>query len=138
MVQALLSVQAAVFAVFTQPLAALHESSVHTLLSLQFTWPPMHEPPEHTSEAVQSLPSLHVVPSAWFGFEHTPVDALHTPATWHWSSTAHTVAVPLQMPAALHLSTFVQGLPSLHIVPVLFVGVEQAPLAGLQLPAVWH
>ncbi len=34
---------------------------------------------------MQALLSLHVVPLGAFGFEHTPVPGLQTPATWHWS-----------------------------------------------------
>jgi hypothetical protein len=30
---------------------------------------------------VQRLPSLHGLPSAWLGFEQTPVVGLHIPAT---------------------------------------------------------
>ena len=35
------------------------------------------------SPEVQALLSLHVLPSALFGFEHTPVVVSHVPATWH-------------------------------------------------------
>jgi hypothetical protein len=32
----------------------------------------------------------------------------------------------------------VQGLPSSHVVPSGAVGLEQAPLTGLHVPATWH
>ena len=35
------------------------------------------------SPDVQALLSLHVLPFALFGFEHTPVVVSHVPATWH-------------------------------------------------------
>src|SRR5207244_3747241 len=45
---------------WTQPVAGLHESSVHPLPSSQFGGgPPAHAPPEQTSFVVQALPSLH-------------------------------------------------------------------------------
>jgi len=39
---------------------------------------------------------------------------------------------------AWHESVSVQRLPSLQDVPSAFAGFEQVPLAGLQVPAVWH
>src|SRR5439155_1308198 len=60
-VQALPSVQDAVFAVFTQPNAGLQASSVQTLASLQLRpGPPTQTPPAQVSAVVQALPSLHV------------------------------------------------------------------------------
>jgi len=59
-VHALPSSHVAVLATFWQPVAALHESSVHGLPSLQFrAGPATHVPPEHASPAVHSVPSLH-------------------------------------------------------------------------------
>jgi hypothetical protein len=44
----------------TQPLAALHESVVHALPSLQVrAWPAMHAPAWQVSVPLQALPSLH-------------------------------------------------------------------------------
>ena len=39
---------------------------------------------------------------------------------------------------AWQASDCVHALPSLHALPFAFAGFEQAPLAGLQVPAVWH
>ena len=36
------------------------------------------------------------------------------------------------------MSACVQALPSLHAVPLGLAGFEQAPVAGSQVPAVWH
>jgi hypothetical protein len=35
-------------------------------------------------------------------------------------------------------SPAVLGLPSLHAVPSLAIGLEQAPVPGAQVPAAWH
>jgi len=45
--------------------------------------PATHAPAVQTSLCVQALPSLQLEPFAAAGFEHTPVDGLQTPATWH-------------------------------------------------------
>src|SRR5438105_665050 len=72
-VHALPSSHDAVLLVCTQPEAGVHESSVQPLLSLQFGGLlPLHTPAVQTSTVVHALPSLQVVPSSLFGFEHTP------------------------------------------------------------------
>jgi hypothetical protein len=43
----------------------------------------------------------------------------------------------MQTPAS-HASVCVQRLPSLHDVPSDLAGFEQMPVAGSQVPAVWH
>ena len=43
----------------------------------------MQAPAWHVSVLVQALPSSQDVPFAFGGFEQTPVDVLHVPATWH-------------------------------------------------------
>ena len=94
------SLQLAVLFVCWQPAAGLHESSVHTLLSLQSGGgPPAQAPFEHASPVVQALPSSQAVPSAFFGFEHVPVPGSHVPTSWHWSSAVHTTRlVPVHTP----------------------------------------
>jgi hypothetical protein len=37
-----------------------------------------------------------------------------------------------------HVSVWVQLLPSLHVVPLGSAGLEQVPVDGLHVPAVWH
>jgi len=39
---------------------------------------------------------------------------------------------------AWHVSVCVQALPSLHAVPFGALGFEQVPVAGSQVPAMWH
>jgi hypothetical protein len=88
---------------------------------------------------VQALPSLHDVPLALAGVEHTPVAASQVPASWHWSGAAQVTGLaPVQVPA-WHVSVCVQALPSLHEEPLVFGGLlEHTPVAGLQVPASWH
>ena len=57
-VHALLSLQAAVLLVWTQPDAGLQESSVQGFESSQLIVVPAQTPPVHTSPDVQALPSL--------------------------------------------------------------------------------
>src|SRR5881396_435479 len=45
--------------------------------------------------------------------------------------------LPVQSPLR-QVSLCVQALPSLHPVPSVLAGSEHAPVAGLQVPAVWH
>ena len=44
---------------------------------------------------------------------------------------------PVQVPA-WQVSVWVQALPSLQLAPFAAAGFEQVPVAGLQVPAVWH
>jgi hypothetical protein len=48
------------------------------------------------------------------------------------------VFVPPVHAPAWHDSPPVQALPSLHAVPFGAAGFEHSPVAGLQVPAVWH
>ena len=60
---------------------------------------PVQLPETHASVWVQALPSLHIVPSLFAGFEHTPLVGLHVPALWHWSLAAHVTGfAPRQAP----------------------------------------
>src|SRR5438445_3415424 len=57
---------------------------------------------------------------------------------WHWSEAAQTTGwLPVQVPL-WQVSVCVQALPSLHAVPSAFAGFEHVPLAGSQVPAMWH
>jgi len=73
--------------------------------------------PAWQRSAVQKSPVSHVVPSGFFGFEHSPVVGLHVPATWHWSEGVHTTGLaPWQIPP-WQVSECVHRLPSLQGVP---------------------
>ena len=37
-----------------------------------------------------------------------------------------------------HVSPLVQASPSLQVAPFVLAGLEQVPVAGLQVPATWH
>src|SRR3989441_129540 len=82
--------------------------------------------------AVQSLQPASA------GLEQLPVAGSHGPATWHWSGAVQvTGLLPTQLPLG-QVSVCVQSLPSLQGVPLVAVGVEQLPVAGLHVPATWH
>src|SRR5256884_8150518 len=67
-----------------------------------------------------------------------PVAGLQAPAVWHWSAAVHTRGLaPTQAPAS-QVSVCVQALPSSHGAPLSLGGLLQTPVAGLQVPAVWH
>ena len=54
----------------------------HSVGSGQATWvPAAHVPDWHVSVRVQKFPSLQVLPLTALGFEHAPVDGLHTPGS---------------------------------------------------------
>ena len=92
----------------------------------------------HRSPYVQASPSLQSVPSGAFGVEQKPVLGSQLPAVWHWSEAEHVTGfVPMQAPA-WQVSDWVQASPSLQPVPLLAFGLEQVPLNGSQVPAVWH
>ena len=99
---------------------------------------PVHVPAWQVSLRVQALPSSQLVPSGLAGLEHAPVVGLQVPASWHWSGAVQTTGLaPVHAPA-WQVSLRVHALPSSHVVPLGFAGLEQAPLAGLQVPASWH
>jgi hypothetical protein len=130
--QALPSEHETVFGAFTQPLAGLHVSSVHTLPSLQFgAVPAWHDPPPHTSAPLQALPSEH---ETVFGAFTQPLAALH-------ESSVHTLpslqfgAVPAWHDPPPHTSAPLQAFPSEHEPVTLFVW--QVPVA-LQVSASSH
>ena len=55
--------------------------------------PAVQTPAWQVSFTVQPLPSSHAVPLGLGVLEHSPVDALHALARWHWSATGQTVGV---------------------------------------------
>src|SRR6266403_2150069 len=113
-------------------------TSWHWSCAVHTTAVPPQVPLWHVSSCVHLLPSSHVVPLALGGFEQVPVAASQVPTSWHWSSAVHVVPAPLVHVPLRHVSPVVQGLPSSHDVPSAFAGFEQAPVAGLHVPASWH
>src|SRR5664279_4306199 len=95
-------------------------------------------PDWHASTAVQRLPSLQAVASGALGLLHRPVAGAQTPATWHWSSATHVLAAPPVHTPARQESESVQPFLSSQRTPSATTGFEQAPVAALQTPAIWH
>jgi len=99
---------------------------------------PTQAPARQASERVQVLPSSQGAPSALAGLLQVPVAGLQVPAAWHWSEAVHTTgSVPTQVPSA-QASERVHALPSSQGAPLGLAGLLQVPVAGLQVPAVWH
>src|SRR5438034_50781 len=97
---------------------------------------PAQAPAWQVSLCVHALPSSQGAPLGLAGLLHAPVAGLHVPAEWHWSEAVHTTGfVPRQAPAA-QVSVCVQALPSSQGAPSALAGLLQAPVAGLQVPAV--
>jgi hypothetical protein len=96
---------------------------------------PLQTPARQLSVCVHELPSLHDAPSLFSGLEHTPVEVLQTPASWHWSLAAQATGLaPVHTPP-WHVSVCVHLSPSLHAVPSTFDGAEHVPVAESQVPA---
>src|SRR5438477_95597 len=99
---------------------------------------PTQAPAAQVSVRVQALASSHGAPSSLAGLLQTPDAGLQVPAVWHWSAAVPTTGFePPPLPAALP-SLRVQALPSSQLVPLGLAGLLQAPVAGSQVPAVWH
>jgi hypothetical protein len=122
------------------PVPVLHvPASWHWSLAVQTTEVPAWQLPDwQVSPSVQALPSLQPDPSALGGSEHSPVPALHVPASWHWSLAVQTTAVPAWQLPDWQLSPSVQALPSVQPVPFVAFGFVQTPVPMLQVPATWH
>jgi hypothetical protein len=130
-VQALPSLQGAVLLVCVQPVAGLHESSVHRLPSSQLgPAPPTQAPPEQASPVVQALPSSQAaVLFAWV----QPVAGLQASSVQRLASSQFGAAPPTQTPPA-QVSVVVQALASSQGAELL---VYVQPVAGEQ-PSVVH
>jgi hypothetical protein len=114
-------------------------ASVHWLEAAQTTgFDPTQLPDSHWSVWAHALPSLQLVPFVAVGFEQTPVDESHVPATWHGSDAVHVTVVPAVHVPFWHVSSRSHALPSLQLVPFVAAGFEQTPVDGLHVPATWH
>src|SRR5207245_6012815 len=101
------------------PVSVEWSSSLQVSVEVGLTQVPFGQ----VSPDVQALLSLHVVPFALFGFEHTPVDGSQVPATWHWSSAVQvTVEVGLPQVPFWQVSTGGQHVWTLHTVPFALLG----------------
>jgi hypothetical protein len=117
-----------------QPMAGLQLSVVQSLVSLQTIGSPMQLPaPLQESDWVQRLESLHEVPEGAL-LVVQPVAGLQLSVVQSLVSL-QTIGSPMQLPAPLQESDWVQRLESLHEVPAgVLVAVQ--PVAGLQLSMV--
>ena len=86
--------------VWVTPVAGLHASVVHGLLSFNVGGVPATQVPAlHVSAPLQALLSVQDVPLGAAGLVHAPVPALQLPATWHASEATHTTGfAPTQAP----------------------------------------
>ena len=118
------------------PVLGSQLSFVHVFPSSQFgETVPTQMPARHVSVCVHASSSLQLVPSGAGELEQLPFVGSHVPAAWHWSVALQTTGLlPMHTPA-WQLSVRVQALPSLQVVPSAAGGFEQAPLAGLHVPA---
>jgi predicted membrane protein len=127
----------AVAGVLVQPVAGLHASLVHALLSLhESAVPAAHTPVAlQVSAPLQALPSEHAMPALTGVCEQPPVGAQASAVQGLLSS--HESAVPaVHTPAALHVSAPLQTLLSAHAAPAE-TGGKSHPDAGLH-PSTVH
>src|SRR5947199_200167 len=99
---------------------------------------PTQAPAWQVSLCVHALASLQLVPLGLAGLLQAPGAGLQAPAVWHWLAAVHTTGLaPTQAPA-WQVSLCVHSLASWQLVPLGLAGLLQAPVAGSQVPAVWH
>src|SRR4051794_30769439 len=58
--------------------------------------------------------------------------------SWQVSPSRQTTAVPAVQVPSWQVSFWVQPSPSSQAAPLALAGLEQAPVAGLQVPSAWH
>ena len=99
---------------------------------------PTQTPARQVSLCVHALPSLQAEPSILTGLLHAPDPTSQTPASWQPSSAAHTTGLlPVHVPD-WQVSVCVQGLPSAHAVPSIWLGLPHRPVLGSHVPATWQ
>src|SRR5262249_51341555 len=82
---------------------------------------------------VHALPSLQgAVLLVW----RQPTEGSQKSSVQGLPSSQFGAAPPVHAPA-LQTSPVVQALPSLQVVPLALVGLEQVPVVGSQVPALW-
>jgi len=129
-VQLFPSEQGAALLVWTQPVAELQVSSVHTFPSSQLgDAPPTHLPPPHLSLVVQAFPSLH---RAVLFVSKQPVAGLQVSSVQTLPSSQLSAGPPTQ-PPLLQVSLVVQAFPSLQ---GAVLALWTQPVLGLQVSSV--
>jgi hypothetical protein len=78
------------------PVAGLHvPASWHWSDAVHVTGlAPVQTPAWQLDVAVHASLSSQDAPFVFVGFEQTPFEGLHVPATWHWSDAVHTLGLP--------------------------------------------
>ena len=99
---------------------------------------PVHVPDWQVSVWVQAFPSLQIVPLGRGEASHASEVSLQTPMLHALVCAEQSRAGPAVQVPLWHVSLTVQNRPSLQVVPFGAVGLEQAPVPGLQVPATWH
>jgi hypothetical protein len=122
------SVHGPVKFVYTQPVAGLQLSAVHSLESLQLAAGPGWQAPpaSQASPTVQASPSLQVVPDGRFAWSQRSRASLQLSAVQELLSVQLCSGPPVQTPA-WQVSATVQKAPSSQLVPLLRFGCVQAP-----------
>src|SRR5207248_2551915 len=111
----------------------------HWLAAVHTTgFAPTQAPAWQVSLCVHALASLQLVPLGLAGLLQAPVAGSQVPAVWHWSAAVHTTGFPPTQAPAWQVSVRVQALASSHRVPSSLARFLQPPVAGSQVPAVWH
>jgi hypothetical protein len=134
-VQAFPSSHGFVLFAFTHPVAGLHESVVHGLLSLQSgAGPPVHTPPAQTSFVVHAFWSLHAL--ALLVCTH-PLVGSHASSVQGLLSSQTGAGPPTHTPLP-QVSPVVQAFPSLHDFVLLVwthpvTGSHESSMQGLPL-----
>jgi hypothetical protein len=95
-------------------------------------------PPRHESARVQALASVQAAPSGATGAEQRPVVELHVPGRRQVSGAGQTTGLPPVHTPVRQVSVCVHASPSLQAAPSGRAGLEQTPVAGLQVPGRWH
>lgn len=127
------SLQGAVVGVLEQVAVPLHVRVLQVSLVHVMVVPTQVPVLLHLSVCVQAMPSSQSAPVLGVTV-HVDVP-LH--ARVLQVSLAHVTVVPAQTPA-VHLSPYVQAMPSLHAVVSGAVGFVQAPVPMTHTPATWH
>jgi hypothetical protein len=93
--QSLSFVQLHLLKSWLHPVGSMQLSTLQPSESAQPSAPPPHTPVMHLSPVVQTLPSLHSVPSVCVGLEQVPSSGSHVPTLWHWSLAVHVTVLAL-------------------------------------------
>jgi hypothetical protein len=89
-------------------------------------------------DAWHGLLVAHDAPAVIVGTEQIPVAGSHVLVVWQGVGGAQVTGLPPTQVPAWHVSPFVHALPSSHAVPSGLATDEHFPVAGSQVPAVWH